>query len=247
MKIGIIGVGNIGRSLVLRLSRAGHDVTVANSRGPETIAAEVLAHGARAVTAPEAVQGAGVVILSVPLSALPGIAPLLSELPESVTVVDTSNYYPGRDGADLLPLGTVESRWVTEQLGRPVVKAWNSIGAASLAEKGVPAGTPGRIALPVAGDRKQDKQRAMALVEDTGFDAHDAGSVDDSWRQQPGIPCYGTDLTRGELPEALTAADLERAPRRRDIFVDAAVERLGDGATNPDAAWGVALARVLFR
>ena len=246
MRIGIIGTGNIGGSLVRHLSRAGHDVKVANSRGPETIEADLLAHGARAVTAAEAAQDVQVLILSVPLGAIPHLADIVRTLPESATVIDTSNYYPQRDGEGFPPEGTVESVWVTEQLGRPVVKAWNSIGASPLAEKGRPAGTEGRVALPVAADREEDRTRAHALVDATGFDPYDAGPLAESWRQQPGTPCYGTDLTLGELPQALATADAEHAPRRRDIYVDAAAERLGSGIS-PDADWGVALARLLFR
>lgn len=245
MDIGIIGTGNIGGSLVRHLSRAGHQVKVANSRGPETIDADLLAHGARAVTAAEAAQDVEVLILSVPLGAVPGLADVVSALPETATVIDTSNYYPQRDGDGFLPEGTVESVWVSEQLGRPVVKAWNSIGAAPLAQEGRPAGEEGRIALPVAADRGEDRERAHALVDATGFDAYDAGPLAESWRQQPGTPCYGTNLTLEELPGALASADRERAPRRRDIYVDAAAERLGSGIS-PDAEWGVALARLLF-
>ncbi|WP_286960611.1 NAD(P)-binding domain-containing protein [Arsenicicoccus sp. UBA7492] len=42
MKIAIIGTGHIGKTLVRKLSAAGHDVAVANSRGPETIEADLL-------------------------------------------------------------------------------------------------------------------------------------------------------------------------------------------------------------
>jgi len=66
MKIGILGVGHIGKTLVQKLSAAGHDVKVANSRGPDTIGADVLAFGGRAVTAAEAVADVDVVILSYP-------------------------------------------------------------------------------------------------------------------------------------------------------------------------------------
>ncbi|WP_256329130.1 MULTISPECIES: NADPH-dependent F420 reductase [Actinomyces] len=244
MQIGIIGTGNIGASIVRALSAAGHDVAVANSRGPQTIPADLLVDGARPVTSAQAVEGAEVVILSVPLSAIPTLAPLLSDLPEDATVIDTSNYYPGRDGEDLLPAGTVESLWVSEQLGRPVAKAWNAIGSASLATKGAPAGTPGRIALPVAADRSIDMQRARALVEETGFDAYDAGPLAESWRQQPGTPAYGTDLTLDSLPGALGRADAERAPERRDLVVGVFSSWLGAGV-NPDAQWGVAVARLI--
>ena len=244
MKIGIIGTGHIGATLVRTLSAAGHDVSVANSRGPETIADELLRDGARAATTEQAVQGAEVVILSIPLQAIPGMVPLVADLPDDVTVIDTSNYYPMRDGDDFLPEGVVESQWVSEQLGRPVVKAWNAIGSDSLARKGKPAGTPGRIALPVAADRDEDRRRAHLLVDQTGLDAYDAGPIAASWRQQPGNPAYGTDLTLDELPDALARADAQRAPRRRDLVVAVFAERLGSG-TNPDAEWGVAVSRLL--
>lgn len=130
MKIGILGTGHIGKTLVRKLSAAGHDVKVANSRGPDTVEADVLASGARAVPAAEAVENVDVVIVSIPLNRLPGVAPLFANLPAETVVIDTSNYYPGRDGAiAAIEAGQVESLWVVEQLGRPIVKAWNSIGA----------------------------------------------------------------------------------------------------------------------
>src|SRR3954452_23340699 len=98
MKIGILGVGSIGKTLALKLAAAGHDVKVANSRGPETIGADVLATGAKAVTAADAVQGVDVVILSTPPKALSGIAPLVAGLPAETVIMDTSNYHPFRDG-----------------------------------------------------------------------------------------------------------------------------------------------------
>jgi 8-hydroxy-5-deazaflavin:NADPH oxidoreductase len=247
MKIGILGSGYIGKTLVQRLSAAGHDVKVANSRGPDTIEPDVLTAGGRAVTAADAVADVDVVILSIPLTRIPGIAPLIATVPAETVVVDTSNYYPGRDGRiDAIEAGQVESLWVAEQLGRPVVKAWNAIGSDSFARKGTPAGSRDRIAIPVAADRDADRRVGMALVDDTGFDAVDAGTLADSWRQQPGAPGYCTDLTRDELPAALAAADRARLPKRRDLAVAAFVERVGDGVTNPDAEYGVRVSRALF-
>jgi predicted dinucleotide-binding enzyme len=247
MKIGILGVGHIGKTLTLKLSAAGHDVKVANSRGPETIGADALATGARAVTTAEAVQGVDVVILSIPLNRLPAVAPLIAGLPTDTVVIDTSNYYPFRDGKiDALEAGQIESVWVAELLGRPVVKAWNAIGSDSFARKGTPAGSPGRIAIPIAADSERDRKVGMALVEDTGFDGFDAGTLADSWRQQPGAPCYCTDLTREEMPAALAAAERARLPKRRDLSIAAIQERVGDGTTNPDSEYAVRLTRALF-
>ncbi|MFE4455092.1 NADPH-dependent F420 reductase [Streptomyces sp. NPDC056796] len=247
MKIGILGVGHIGKTLSQRLSAAGHDVKVANSRGPETIEADVLALGGRAVVAAEAVLDVDVVVLSIPMNGLPRIAPLIAGLPADTAVIDTSNYYPARDNRiESIDAGQVESLWVVEQLGRPVAKAWNSIGSASLAKKGKPAGSPDRIALPVAAERESDRQSTMTLVEDTGFDAFDAGTLAESWRQQPGAPCYCTDLSREEMPAALATADATRSPQRRDLAVAAILERVGDAKTNPDADYSVRLSRALY-
>lgn len=191
---------------------------VANSRGPETIGADVLAPGARAVTTVHAVEAVEIVILSIPLNRLPAIAPRIAKLPAETVVMDTSNCYPQRDGTmDAIEAGLVECLWVAEQLGRPIAKAWNSIGSDSFAKEGTPAGSPDRIALPVAADRERDRKVGVALVEDTGFDALEVGALAESWRQQPGAPCYWTDLTRKQLPSALAAAEQARLPRRRDL------------------------------
>ena len=220
---------------------------VANSRGPETIGADVLASGARAVSQAEAAADVDVLVISIPLKNIPSIAPLVAKLPADTVVIDTSNYYPHRDGKiDAIEAGQVESLWVAEQLGRPVVKAWNSIGSDSFARKGTAPGSPGRIALSVAADRESDRKVGMQLVEETGFDAYDAGTLADSWRQQPGAPCYCTDLTLAELPAALAAAEASRLPKRRDLAVSAVQERVGDSTTNPDADYGLRLSRALY-
>lgn len=246
MKIGILGTGHIGASLVKKLSAAGHDVKVANSRGPETIDAALLSNGAQAVTRQEALSDVEAIILSIPLNSIPDLAPLLAAVPDETVVIDTSNYYPWRDHRiEAIDQGQVESLWVVEHLGRPIAKAWNAIGSASLATKGQPTGTPGRIAIPVAADRDRDREVAMRLVEDTGLDAVDAGMLEESWRQQPGAPVYCTDLTRDEIGPALAAAERERLPKRRDLSVAVIQERVGDGTTNPDADWGVRLVRAI--
>lgn len=246
MKIGILGAGHIGKTLARKLSAAGHNVKVANSRGPETIEADVLAFGARAVSAAEAMENVEVVILSIPLNRIAGIAPLIAKVPVETVIMDTSNYYPIRDGAiDAIEAGQVESLWVSQQLGRPIVKAWNSILADSFAKNGKLAGTPDRIALPVAADLDTDRKVGMALVEDTGFDAFDAGALADSWRQQPGAPCYCTDLTRDQMPAALAAAEAARLPKRRDLALAVIMERIGDSKAGPDAEYGVRVNRAI--
>ena len=247
MKIGILGTGQIGKTLVRTLSAAGHEVKVANSRGPETIDAGLLASGARAVTTQDALKDVDAVILSIPFHGLRAIAPLIAALPEDTVVIDTSNYYPFRDGeVQALEDGQVESQWVAELLGHPIAKAWNAIGSASFAKKGAPKGAAGRIAIPVAADRAADLEVAMTLVDDSGLDPFNAGSLADSWRQQPGAPVYCTDLTLAEIAPALDLAEKAKLPKRRDLCVAVIQERLGDVTTNPDEEWGVRLARAIY-
>lgn len=247
MKIGILGTGNIGTTLVIKLSATGHDVKVANSRGPETIDADILKNGARAVTAAEAVTGVDVVIMSTPLGAIPRIARLFADVPAETVVIDTSNYYPKRDGeVAAIEGGQAESEWVAGQIGRPIAKAWNAITSASFAEKGAPAGATGRIAIPVAADGDRERDVAMALVEETGLDAFYSGTLANSWRQQPGAPCYCTDLSLDEIPKALALAERERLPKRRELAIAAIMERVGDSTTNPDSDYAVRLTRALF-
>jgi 8-hydroxy-5-deazaflavin:NADPH oxidoreductase len=214
VKIGIIGAGNIGGALTRGLTALGHDVSVANSRGPETLADLAAETGAEPVPFTEAARGAEVVVVAIPQGKVASLPKgLLDEAAEGVAVIDTGNYYPQRDGRIAeVENGVTESRWVSDQLGHPVVKVFNGIYAQHLQDKGVPKGTEGRIALPVAGDDAAAKAKVLQLVEDLGFDAYDAGSIDESWRQQPGTPGYGADASLETLPALLAEASPDRKP-----------------------------------
>ncbi|HWO68867.1 MAG TPA: NAD(P)-binding domain-containing protein [Umezawaea sp.] len=217
VKIGIIGAGNIGGALTRRLTALGHDVSVANSRGPETLADLAAETGAKPVPFTEAARGAEVVVVTIPQAKVATLPKgLLDEAAEGVAVIDTGNYYPReRDGRiDEIENGVTESRWVSDQLGHPVVKVFNGIYAQHLQDKGVPKGTEGRIALPVAGDDEAAKAKVLQLVEDLGFDAYDAGGIDESWRQQPATPSYGADASLQTLPKLLA----EASPNRTSEF-----------------------------
>jgi predicted dinucleotide-binding enzyme len=214
MRIGIIGAGHIGGTLARRLTALGHEVSLANSRGPETLAAFARETGVKPVTVQQAARAGEVVIVTIPeknVSRLP--AGLFDGVPDEVVVVDTGNYYPQqRDGRiDPIESGATESRWVSDQLDRPVVKAFNNIYAKHLLERGKPKGATGRIALPVAGDDRRGKEVVIRLLDQLGFDGIDAGGLDDSWRQQPGTPVYATDLDAEGVRRGLKEAKRERA------------------------------------
>jgi predicted dinucleotide-binding enzyme len=215
MKIGIIGSGQIGGTLTRRLRALGHEVMIANSRGPASLKDLAAETGAKAVAASEAVDGVDLVVVTIPEKNVMDLpAGLFSGVPRNVPVIDTGNYYPRqRDGRiDEIEAGATESRWVERRLRHPVIKAFNNIQARSLMEHGQPKGTPGRIALPVAGDDPAAKAIVLKLVEALGFDAVDAGGLDDSWRQQPGTPVYVRNFDAEGVRRALSAASKERRP-----------------------------------
>jgi 8-hydroxy-5-deazaflavin:NADPH oxidoreductase len=206
MKIGIIGSGNIGGTLTRRLRALGHDVTVANSRGPESLKDLAEETGAAAGTVDEAAQDADVVVLAIPFGAVPKLP---ADVFRGKLVVDANNYYRGRDGdiPDVADKSLTSSRWVAEHLrGSRVVKAFNNIRAQHLLDRGRPAGDEGRIALPVAGDDADAKRIVMGLVDALGFDPVDAGTLDESWRQQPDTPVYVTDRDAAHVRAGLRAA-----------------------------------------
>jgi 8-hydroxy-5-deazaflavin:NADPH oxidoreductase len=213
MKIGIIGTGQIGGTLTRRFTTLGHQVSIANSRGPETLTGLAKETGARAVTAKEAARAGEVVVVTIPEGRIPDLPKdLFAGVPDSVVVIDTGNYYPRqRDGRIAeIEAGLPESRWVERELRRPVVKAFNNIYAKHLLEFGRPSGAPNRIALPVAGDDDRAKSIVLRLVDELGFDPVDAGGLDDSWRQQPGTPVYATDLDAKGVRRALAEASGRR-------------------------------------
>jgi predicted dinucleotide-binding enzyme len=236
MKIGIIGTGNIGGTLARKLVAAGHNVRVANSRGVEGVRSFAEQVGATPVDTRGAVEGADAVILSIPFPAIADLSKDLFEgLPEAVPVIDTGNYYPGMRDPHIAEIdeGMTESVWVSRQLSHPVIKAFNNILAHSLAELGSPRGSSGRLAIAVAGDNAEAKEVAMRLVDEVGFDPVDAGSLADSWRQQPSTPVYCCDFDADETRRALAAAKPGEAAPKRDRMMET-YSKIGPNPTHAD-------------
>ncbi|MGW0626878.1 NADPH-dependent F420 reductase [Streptomyces sp. NPDC002758] len=214
MKIGIIGAGNIGGNLTRRLAALGHDVSVANSRGPHTLTELAQETGATPVPVEEAARGAEIVVVTVPVKAVPNLpSGLLDGAAGDVAVIDTGNYYPReRDGriAGIEDDGITESRWTEQQIGHPVIKAFNGTFAQDILDRPRPAGDPDRLALPVAGDDAAAKAKVRTLIDELGFDTVDTGGIADSWRQQPGTPVYGLREGVDGVTKALAEASPER-------------------------------------
>jgi predicted dinucleotide-binding enzyme len=219
MKIGVIGIGEMGGTLARRWSGNGHHVRVANSRGPGAVTPFADGIGADAADIFGAVEGADVVLLSLPfpaLAKLPG--DLFNRAAQNVVIIDTGNYYPDVRDPHIAEIdaGMPESVWISRQLGRPVFKAFNSILFHALSALGKPEGSPGRLAIPVAGDDARGKQIVMGLVNEIGFDPVDGGSLQESWRQQPSTPAYCCDHGAAKTREGLRAAVKGKAEKIRD-------------------------------
>jgi len=236
MKIGIIGAGQIGSSLARKLSSIGNHVLVANSREPATIKSIADEAGASAVTVSDVVKDVDLVIVAIPERNIPDLPKdLFDQVSCDVIVVDTGNYYPGSraDAIAEIESGMPESQWVSRQLGRPVVKAFNTILAHSLATKGMPDGIEDRIAIPVSGDDPYTKKIVTDLIGAIGFDGIDAGTIAESWRQQPGTPACCSDLQADGLRRALSLADKAQAPHLRDLILQK-MAQLQAGFTTKD-------------
>src|SRR3978361_1711512 len=194
MKIGIIGAGQIGGTLTRRLRELGHEVAVSNSPSPETLADLADETGATAVWAKDAAADADLVVVSIPQKNIPDLAPgIVDARKPDAPVIETNNYYPQQRDGEIAAIedGQLESAWVAEQIGAPVFKVFNGIWWKHLLEKGEPSGTPGRIALPVAGADGPGKDLVFAIVDELGFEPVDGGSLEESWRTPPGTQACG--------------------------------------------------------
>jgi predicted dinucleotide-binding enzyme len=208
MRIGIIGAGHIGGNLARLFVQHGHDVSIANSRGPQTLTDVAQRTGATPVDLADAPRDAEVVVVALPLKAVPALPPgLLDTTAAGAAVIDTMNYYPPRDGQiEPIDRGETSASWVRDRLGRPVVKVFNNIYSSDLLSRPQPQGTDGRRALPVTGDDQATKRTVLALVDQIGFDTVDLGDLTESWRYEPGTPAYGPDVDAAKLVELLNEA-----------------------------------------
>jgi predicted dinucleotide-binding enzyme len=207
--IGLIGSGNIGSTVARLAVDAGHQVVLSNSRGPDTLVYLVTSLGplARAAT-PEEVAAAGeIVVVTVPVKAVPAMpaAPL-----DGKVVIDTGNYYPRRDGQipELDARELTESQYLARHIpGARVVKGFNNIFFKHLLNLTRPPGAADRTYLPIAGDDAAAKETVASFLDSIGYAAVDAGTLADSWRQQPHTPVYGAPYGQANYEKGLVASE----------------------------------------
>jgi predicted dinucleotide-binding enzyme len=207
--VGFIGSGNIGSTVAQLAVEAGHRVVLSNSRGPETLAATVAELGpqASAATSTEAAAAGDIVVISVPVSAFPGLP---AAALEGTTVIDTCNYGPERDGH--IPELDGTSLTSSELLQRhipdaTIVKAFNTIYFKHLRWLGRADEAADRSYLPIAGDSAAAKEAVTELIESIGYGVVDAGPLAESWRQETGTPVWGTPYGPASNEEGLPAGE----------------------------------------
>ena len=218
MNIGVIGPGNIGEVIIRKLRDSGYPVKMANARGPESLKDLAEKTGAIPVSVEQVVQDVDILFIVLPQKSIPELPKgLLNKAKKETIVIDVGNYYPFRDGrVDEIENGLTDSMWVERQIGRPVVKVLNTIIAKALVEAGRPAGSSDRVALPISGDNLKAKEVVAQLIDRFGFDSVDAGTIAESWRQQPGSPVYCTNLTKEELQLWLRKVDRSSLATNRE-------------------------------
>jgi 8-hydroxy-5-deazaflavin:NADPH oxidoreductase len=157
MEIGIVGSGNIGSTLAGYFTALGHQVSIANSRGPESLREIAKKTGANPVTTAEAARVKDLVIIAIPVKAIVNL-PLNILSASKPIIIDAGNYYPSRDGQIVdIKEGLTDSEWIAKVIGHSLIKAFNNIVVQTLASKAVSAGSPNRIALSVAGNEDDPK------------------------------------------------------------------------------------------
>lgn len=211
MRIGVIGSGKIGSTAARLLAGAGHQVAIANSRGPETLddLVEDIGENATAATLEEAASFGEAALVAIPFGAY-------RDLPADAlggrVVIDAMNYYPNRDGsyAELDDGSTTSSEMLAAHAPQAkVVKAFNTMNWQVLRERGKPGGGGDRLAIFVAGDDADAKSAVAGLIADIGFVPVDTGDLAEGGRrQQPGSPIYNQPVTESEARGVL--AGMER-------------------------------------
>jgi predicted dinucleotide-binding enzyme len=202
MRIGIIGAGMIGSTLAQLWVDAGHDVRL-SSKHPEDLKAlvERLGPHASAGTPTDAATFGDLVMLTVPLRAVSGLAPDLAPLLVGKVVLDSGNAYLQRDGAaarqaSAHPKGS--AGWAAAMFpGSRWVKAFNTVYYKTLAAEAHRKGD--RVGIPLASDDPDALKIAAGLVRDAGFDPVMAGRLADGKAFEPDTPPYNTGMSGREL------------------------------------------------
>jgi predicted dinucleotide-binding enzyme len=214
-KIGIVGSGHIGGTLGMLLAKAGYEVLY-SSRHPDTLKDLVKASGPKACagTVAEAIAFGDVIVLSVPLKAIPELDTKTKEALKNKIVIDTSNPYPERDGViavearkDPGGMGAFVSRLLP---GARIIRAFNTVYFVDLRRTINKNGE--KIGIPIAGDDQEGVKAAVELAERAGLDPVVVGGLSSSKLFDVGTKVYATSASAREIREKL---NLKHAASKR--------------------------------
>jgi hypothetical protein len=209
MRIGIIGSGNIGATLAKLWAKAGHEVVV-SSRHPEELRSLVEQIGARATAGSptEAAALGAVVMLTVPLKAVPDVARDVKQELAGKIVLDTGNAYPHRDGpaaAEATGDAAGSAGWAAAMFpGARWVKAFNTVNFKVLEREAHRDGD--RVGIPLASDDAAALDEVAELVRDAGFDPVIVGGLARGKEFEPNTPMYNTGKSGNELRSFFSVA-----------------------------------------
>jgi predicted dinucleotide-binding enzyme len=178
MTYAIIGTGNVGTALARLFSRAGIEVSIANTRGPETIQPLVKELGTtvKARTLEDALE-AEIVFLAIPFVAVEKFARIRKDWSGKI-VIDATNAY---GGSPEVLAGCLSSDIVAKAVpGATVVKAFNQLPAGVLARD--PSQDGGRRVVFVASNDDRASATVKALAEQLGFSPILVGRIDEGGR-----------------------------------------------------------------
>jgi len=200
-RLGIIGAGRLGTAIAKQSLRAGYDVKVANSRGPDSLRlmTSVLLPGAQAVTVDEVTEGSDIIILAIPLNQY------VSLQPDNFTgkiVIDAMNYWPPTEGdiPEFMNEAVTSSEYIQQYLqGAKVVKTLNHTAYHELEQHSLPADQPSRRAVALVGDDEESKRVVGSLINAIGFDPVDLGMLSQGYRLQPDTPLFNARVTADEI------------------------------------------------
>ena len=206
MKLGVIGAGYIGRAIGRLAVARGHDVMLANSRGPKTLTSTMISVGCKIGTTEQAAAFGDLLLLAIPFANYGDVAPAPFA---GKIVMDANNYYPQRDGqiAALDLHATTTSELIAGHFaGAKIVKAFNAILERDIEKDARTRAAPDRRALPIAGDDASAKRIVDEFIDGLGFDVVDAGLLAQGWRFERARPVYCVPLSAVALAAALANA-----------------------------------------
>jgi predicted dinucleotide-binding enzyme len=221
LRLGIVGAGKLGTTIARAAIAAGYDVAISGSGSSDDIAmsVDVLAHGARAVTTDEVVRHADIVIMAVPTHRF---RELSRDLFAGKILVDAMNYWEPVDGADPELAAAADGTSTVVQQRFPsarVVKSLNQLGYHELEENRRPRGAADRGAVGAAGEDRLAVRAVMRLVDRLGFDAVDAGSLDNGPVLEPDGSPFAATYSADELSNLVATDRGAQQPPERSVSV----------------------------